>query len=101
MDVCSNKGMSLAQPNALPPLLEPLSALACNCPFARVRFDMRWISWLLASSNRDNAPVPLHCHCRGVDVSSASGRASGSFRTPGRSGARTVGGRDCNLGRDA
>ncbi|KEO52203.1 AAA family ATPase, partial [Thioclava indica] len=51
-DVLSNKGVNFALSNALLPLLEPLSAKAWSCPYFRVTFDMRWISWILTSNNR-------------------------------------------------
>ena len=72
-DVRSNKGMSYALTNALLPLLGPLSAQAWSCPFFRVRFDMRWISWILTSNNRRNVPAPLLSRCRVVDVPPLSG----------------------------
>lgn len=72
-NVCSNKGMSFALSNALLPLLEPLSAQAWSCPYFRVTFDMRWISWILTSNNRRNVPAPLLSRCRVVDVPPLSG----------------------------
>ncbi|KFE33620.1 AAA family ATPase [Thioclava atlantica] len=72
-DVRSNKGLSFALSNALLPLLEPLSARTWSCPYFRVRFDMRWISWVLTSNNRRNVPAPLLSRCRVVDVAPLTG----------------------------
>lgn len=72
-DVRSDKGVSFALSNALLPLLEPLSAQAWSCPFFRVRFDMRWISWVLTSNNRRNVPAALLSRCRVIDVPPLSG----------------------------
>ncbi|KFE33596.1 AAA family ATPase [Thioclava atlantica] len=72
-EVRSDKGISFALSNALLPLLEPLSARAWSCPFFRVRFDMRWISWVLTSNNRRNVPAPLLSRCRVVDVAPLTG----------------------------
>ena len=78
-DVRSNKGMSFALSNALLPLLEPLSAQAWSCPYFRVTFDMRWISWILTSNNRRNVPAPLLSRCRVVDIPALSGAQLAHF----------------------
>ncbi|OOY18668.1 hypothetical protein BMI86_19980 [Thioclava sp. DLFJ5-1] len=72
-DVRSDRGFSFALSNALLPLLEPLSARTWNCPYFRVRFDMRWISWILTSNNRRAVPAPLLSRCRVVDIALLSG----------------------------
>lgn len=72
-DVRSDKGVSFALSNALLPLLEPLSAQAWSCPYFRVTFDMRWISWILTSNNRRNVPAPLLSRCCVIDVPQLSG----------------------------
>ncbi|OOY26335.1 hypothetical protein BMI90_18365 [Thioclava sp. L04-15] len=72
-DVRSEKGLSFALSNALLPLLEPLSARTWSCPYFRVRFDMRWITWVLTSNNRRNVPAPLLSRCRVVDVAPLTG----------------------------
>lgn len=72
-DVQSNKGVSFALSHALLPLLEPLSARTWNCPYYRVRFDMRWISWVLTSNNRRAVPAPLLSRCRVVEIPPLSG----------------------------
>ncbi|MPQ96104.1 AAA family ATPase [Thioclava sp. JE_KL1] len=72
-DVRSDRGFSFALSNALLPLLEPLSARTWNCPYFRVRFDMRWITWVLTSNNRRTVPAPLLSRCRVVDIPPLSG----------------------------
>lgn len=72
-DVRSDRGFSFALSNALLPLLEPLSARTWNCPYYRVRFDMRWISWILTSNNRRAVPAPLLSRCRVLDIPPLSG----------------------------
>lgn len=72
-DVRSDKGVIFALSNALLPLLEPLSARTWSCPYYRVRFDMRWISWILTSNNRRAVPAPLLSRCRVVDVAPLTG----------------------------
>lgn len=72
-DVRSDKGVSFALSNALLRLLEPLSARTWSCPYYRVRFDMRWISWVLTSNNRRTVPAPLLSRCRVIDIPPLSG----------------------------
>lgn len=72
-DVRSEKGLSFALSNALLPLLEPLSARTWSCPYFRVRFDMRWITWVLTSNNRRTVPAPLLSRCRVICVPQLSG----------------------------
>ncbi|WP_415182951.1 AAA family ATPase [Phaeovulum sp.] len=84
-EVRSNKGISFALSNALLPMLEPLSAQAWSCPYFRVTFDMRWISWILTSNNRRRVPAPLLSRCRVVDVPPLSGAHLAHFaRREGR-----------------
>lgn len=77
--VNSSKGLDFALTNALLPLLEPLSARTWSCPFFRVRFDMRWISWVLTANNRDNVPAPLLSRCHVIDIPSLSGKHLAHF----------------------
>ncbi len=72
-DVRSKKGFSFALSNALLPLLEPLSARTWNCPYYRVRFDLRWFSWVLTSNDRRAVPAPLLSRCRVLDIPPLSG----------------------------
>ncbi|WP_146671266.1 hypothetical protein [Thioclava sp. L04-15] len=72
-DVRSDRGFSFALSNALLPLLEPLSARTWNCPYYRVRFDMRWITWVLTSNNRRTVPAPLLSRCRVICIPQLSG----------------------------
>ncbi|MBC7145084.1 MAG: AAA family ATPase [Thioclava marina] len=78
-DVRSNKGFSFALSNALLPLLEPLSARTWSCPYYRVRFDMRWISWVLTSNDRRAVPAPLLSRCRVLDIPLLSGAYPAHF----------------------
>ncbi|MAQ38155.1 MULTISPECIES: AAA family ATPase [Thioclava] len=72
-DVRSSRGFSFALSNALLPLLDPLSARTWSCPFFRVRFDMRWISWILTSNDRLAVPAPLQSRCRVVYIPPLAG----------------------------
>ena len=77
--VRSEKGLSFALTGALLPLLEPLTARAWSCPYFRVTFDMRWISWILTSNNRSLVPAPLLSRCRVVDIPPLSGTDLAQF----------------------
>ncbi|OOY04596.1 hypothetical protein [Thioclava sp. F28-4] len=72
-DVRSHRGFSFALSNSLLSMLELLSARTWSCPYCRVRFDMRWISWIRSSNNRRAVPAPLLSRCRVLDVPSLSG----------------------------
>lgn len=59
----STKGMSFSLPEALLPLLEPLSAERWTCPYFELPFDMRWVGWVMTTNNYRLLPDPLLSRC--------------------------------------
>ncbi|MCE6949534.1 AAA family ATPase [Cereibacter sphaeroides] len=59
----STKGQCFSLTDSLLPLLEPTSAAAWSCPYFEIGFDMRWISWILASNDWRSLPQPLLSRC--------------------------------------
>nr|WP_232520667.1 AAA family ATPase [Rhodobacter sp. CZR27] len=59
----SIKGHCFFLTNALLPLLEPDSAERWSCPYFEIAFDMRWVSWILASNDWRALPAHLISRC--------------------------------------
>lgn len=59
----STKGHVFSLANCLLPLLEPMTATRWSCPYFQVRFDMRWIIWVLTSNDYRGLPAPLLSRC--------------------------------------
>ena len=56
-------GGEVSMSNALLPLLEPSTAAAWQCPYYRVRLDMRGVSWILTANDIHKVPDPLRDRC--------------------------------------
>ncbi len=59
----STKGLTFGLPEALLPLLEPMTARRWSCPYFQVRFDMGWVMWVLTCNNHRLLPEPLLSRC--------------------------------------
>ncbi|WP_121633353.1 AAA family ATPase [Tropicibacter alexandrii] len=59
----SSKGHTYSFTEALLSLLEPGTAASWTCPFYRVPFDMRWISWVMTANGIEGLPAPLMSRC--------------------------------------
>ena len=59
----STNGHAFGLAEALPPLLEPLTAQRWSCPYYQVKFDMSWVIWVLTSNDFRLLPEPLLSRC--------------------------------------
>ncbi|SOC20156.1 ATPase family protein associated with various cellular activities (AAA) [Rhodobacter sp. JA431] len=59
----STNGHAFGLTEALLPLLEPMTAQRWSCPYYQVRFDMRWVIWVLTSNDYRLLPEPLLSRC--------------------------------------
>lgn len=58
----TNQSTSIA--TSLLQVLEPQTAANFDCPFYRVRFDLRSVVWILTANSAANLPDPLRDRCR-------------------------------------
>ena len=84
----SDQGISYALSTTLLSLLEPMSAGSWTCPYFRVRFDLRWVSWVLTSNNLEPLPAPLLSRCHVLEL--AALRAGPGFLSCCRFGGHRV-----------
>jgi hypothetical protein len=59
----STSGTTFNLPQALLPLFEPLTSASWPCPYFQLKFDMRWVMWVLTSNNAALLPAPLLSRC--------------------------------------
>lgn len=68
----SSTGRSFSLPQALLPLLEPLTASRWTCPYFRVEFDMSFINWVFTSNSLHGLSAPLLSRMRVIHVPAPS-----------------------------
>lgn len=59
----STRGQAYGLPEAMLPLLEPLTARRWSCPYYQVPFDMSWVGWILTSNTAALLPEPFRSRC--------------------------------------
>lgn len=64
----STRGQAFGLPEAMLPLMEPLTARRWICPYYQVPFDMSWVGWILTSNTAALLPEPFLSRCPPVHL---------------------------------
>jgi ATP-dependent Lon protease len=70
--VRTTRGGSYNLTDALLPLLEPMTASNWSCPYFEVKFDMRFVIWVLTSNDYRRLPEPFLSRCPPVHLQDLS-----------------------------
>ncbi len=83
--VISSRGERHSLADSLLPLLEPETSRRWECPYYQLRFDMRWVGWILTANSLDGVSEPLLSRLVTINLSELSTPALTAFaRQEGR-----------------
>lgn len=67
-NVASTRGALPGAAEVLKSMIEPTTARAWTCPYYRMPFDMRRVSWIMTTNSLSGIPAPLLDRCKVVTI---------------------------------